>query len=194
MPTRGGVSGSPRTAGSAGVLAQRLSGKRMSTKARSQALQRPGPRPAAEPENSGHKPGLISNDARGKVGGTPTGWSPPHLGGFGHEALGGTLVRPQKRHGRQWIDSAPGPQPSTQVRGSRPWVGVGSAARGRSHVVARLRVLWNHTSPVDGTATPGRYGPVKSHQGREAAPGLTPRDSRPAVSNGGRQARAESSC
>ncbi len=50
-----------------------------------------------------------------------------------------------------------GPQPLTQVRGSRPRVGVCGAARGRSQVVALLRVLWNLTSPVDGTATPGRH-------------------------------------
>jgi hypothetical protein len=112
-------------------------------------------RPAAEPEHSGHKPGLISNDARkGESAALPPDGR-LHPGNVGHEALGGALARPQKRRGRQWVGCASGPQPSCQVRGSRPRVGDTSAARGRSQVVARLRVLWNLTSPVDETATPG---------------------------------------
>ncbi len=153
-----------------------------------QAMRQPGPRLAAEPDDSGHKPGLISNDARKEksLGGGL------HLGNVGHEALGGTLVRPQKRRRRQWVDFArvlnlyPG-------SGSRPRVGVCGAARGRSQVVAHLRVLWNLTSPVDDTATPGGYvsgersppptqRPTTRTQGREVVPAHR-RPNRPTPAN-----------
>jgi hypothetical protein len=54
-----------------------------------------------------------------------------------------------------------GPQPSLQVRGSRSRDGVPAPPGAVLLVVARLRVLWNLTSPVDDTATLGRLVSVK---------------------------------
>jgi hypothetical protein len=48
-----------------------------------------------------------------------------------------------------------GPQPLIQVRDQGPGLALVAPPGAASLVVAHLRVLWNLTSPVDDTATPG---------------------------------------
>jgi hypothetical protein len=152
------VSASPRTGrSSACVLAQRTSGKCASGNATAGVT--PGGRAWELSPQTGSDQQRCEER---KVGGNPARWSPSPrrvrpVRRIRPRGSGGRACTAAKAAEASMSRLRTGPQPLAQVRGSRPRVGVTSAARGRSQVVARLRVLWNHTSPVDGTATPGRY-------------------------------------
>jgi hypothetical protein len=115
-------------------------------------MRRLGASPAAEPDSSGHKPGLISNDARN--GRSAEGRL--HLGNVGHEALGGALVRPQKRRGRQWVDFAR--VLNLQSRFGDQGLGLAFAAPPGAVVQVRTLAGDLDTTPQGSQgATPGRH-------------------------------------